>query len=123
MAAQRPDGRATRDHSTALSARQRGLGYVPQGQQSFPQMTALENLQLITTDSGPIITHCSGRLTSTFTNSWVRASEEDEVTGLDQTQHAESAYELGGIGSGGGGGSSVTGAPTGPVLAAGSSYS
>jgi len=27
----------------------RGLGYVPQGQQSFPQMTTLENLQLITT--------------------------------------------------------------------------
>jgi len=28
----------------------RGLGYVPQGQQSFPQMTTLENLQLITTE-------------------------------------------------------------------------
>ena len=27
----------------------RGLGYVPQGQQSFPQMTTLENLQLVTT--------------------------------------------------------------------------
>lgn len=27
----------------------RGLGYVPQGQQSFPQMTTLENLRLITT--------------------------------------------------------------------------
>ncbi|WP_183098391.1 ATP-binding cassette domain-containing protein [Nocardioides pelophilus] len=27
----------------------RGLGYVPQGQQSFPHMTTLENLQLITT--------------------------------------------------------------------------
>ncbi|HKP07621.1 MAG TPA: urea ABC transporter ATP-binding subunit UrtE [Microbacterium sp.] len=26
---------------------QRGLGYVPQGQQSFPQMTTLENLQLV----------------------------------------------------------------------------
>ncbi|MBO9578776.1 MAG: urea ABC transporter ATP-binding subunit UrtE [Microbacteriaceae bacterium] len=25
----------------------RGLGYVPQGQQSFPQMTTLENLQLV----------------------------------------------------------------------------
>ena len=25
-----------------------GLGYVPQGQQSFPQMTTLENLQLVT---------------------------------------------------------------------------
>ena len=34
-------------------------------------------LQLITTDSGPIITHCSARLTTTFTHSWVRASEED----------------------------------------------
>jgi AcrR family transcriptional regulator len=34
-------------------------------------------LQLITTDSGPIITHCSGRLTTTFMNSWMRASEED----------------------------------------------
>ncbi|WP_300406392.1 ATP-binding cassette domain-containing protein [Nocardioides sp.] len=28
----------------------RGLGYVPQGQVSFPQMTTLENLQLVTTD-------------------------------------------------------------------------
>jgi len=26
---------------------ERGLGYVPQGQQSFPQMTTLENLQLV----------------------------------------------------------------------------
>ncbi|WP_231988565.1 TetR/AcrR family transcriptional regulator [Mycobacterium sp. 1274761.0] len=34
-------------------------------------------LQLITTDSGPIITHCSARLTSTFTHSWMRASDED----------------------------------------------
>jgi AcrR family transcriptional regulator len=34
-------------------------------------------LQLITTDSAPIITRCSARLTSTFTQSWVRASEED----------------------------------------------
>lgn len=34
-------------------------------------------LQLITTDSGPIITRCSERLTSTFIDSWVRASEED----------------------------------------------
>ena len=32
----------------------RGLGYVPQGQQSFPQMTTLENLQLITTDKAAI---------------------------------------------------------------------
>lgn len=34
-------------------------------------------LQIITTDSAPIITRCSERLTSTFTNSWVHASEED----------------------------------------------
>lgn len=34
-------------------------------------------LQLITTDSAPIITRCSERLTSTFMDSWVRASEED----------------------------------------------
>jgi AcrR family transcriptional regulator len=34
-------------------------------------------LQIITTDSAPIITHCSARLTASFKNSWVRASEED----------------------------------------------
>jgi AcrR family transcriptional regulator len=34
-------------------------------------------LQLITTDSGPIITHCSARLTESFMHSWVRASDED----------------------------------------------
>jgi AcrR family transcriptional regulator len=34
-------------------------------------------LQLITTDSGPIITRSSDRLTSTFMHSWVRCSEED----------------------------------------------
>jgi AcrR family transcriptional regulator len=34
-------------------------------------------LQIITTDSAPIITRCSERLTSTFMDSWVRASEED----------------------------------------------
>jgi AcrR family transcriptional regulator len=34
-------------------------------------------LQLITTDSGPIITRCSARLTEAFMHSWVRASEED----------------------------------------------
>jgi AcrR family transcriptional regulator len=34
-------------------------------------------LQLITTDSAPIITRCSERLTSTFMDSWVRSSEED----------------------------------------------
>jgi len=32
----------------------RGLGYVPQGQQSFPQLTTLENLQLITTERAAI---------------------------------------------------------------------
>jgi len=32
----------------------RGLGYVPQGQQCFPQMTTLENLRLITTDKAEI---------------------------------------------------------------------
>ncbi|MGH3959587.1 TetR family transcriptional regulator AlkX [Mycobacterium sp.] len=34
-------------------------------------------LQIITTDSGPIITRCSERLTSTFQHSWVKASDED----------------------------------------------
>jgi AcrR family transcriptional regulator len=34
-------------------------------------------LQLITTDSAPLITHCSERLTVTFMESWVRASGED----------------------------------------------
>ena len=34
-------------------------------------------LQLITTDSAPIITRSSDRLTSTFMHSWVRASDED----------------------------------------------
>lgn len=34
-------------------------------------------LQIITTDSGPIITRCSGRLTETFMHSWVQVSEED----------------------------------------------
>jgi AcrR family transcriptional regulator len=34
-------------------------------------------LQIITTGSGPIITHCSQRLTSSFMHSWVTASEED----------------------------------------------
>nr|WP_041781782.1 TetR family transcriptional regulator [Mycolicibacterium chubuense] len=34
-------------------------------------------LQIITTDSAPIITRCSQRLTDTFMNSWVRCSEED----------------------------------------------
>lgn len=34
-------------------------------------------LQLITTDSGPIITRCSARLQAAFTTSWVQAGEED----------------------------------------------
>ena len=34
-------------------------------------------LQLITTDSAPIITRSSARLTESFMQSWVRASEED----------------------------------------------
>ena len=34
-------------------------------------------LQLITTDSAPIITHCSQRLTASFAQSWVKASDED----------------------------------------------
>jgi AcrR family transcriptional regulator len=34
-------------------------------------------LQLITVDSGPMLTHCSQRLTTTFAESWVMASEED----------------------------------------------
>ena len=34
-------------------------------------------LQIITTDSAPIIRRCSERLTSTFMHSWVRAGEED----------------------------------------------
>jgi urea transport system ATP-binding protein len=32
----------------------RGLGYVPQGQLSFPQMTTLENLQLVTSEKTAI---------------------------------------------------------------------
>ena len=34
-------------------------------------------LQLITTDSAPIIRHCSQRLTDSFMTSWVRCSQED----------------------------------------------
>ncbi|WP_420831909.1 TetR family transcriptional regulator [Mycolicibacterium austroafricanum] len=34
-------------------------------------------LQLITTDSAPIINHCSSRLTESFMSSWVRVSQED----------------------------------------------
>ena len=34
-------------------------------------------LQLITTDSAPIITRASDRLTSSFMDSWVRASQQD----------------------------------------------
>jgi AcrR family transcriptional regulator len=34
-------------------------------------------LQIITTDSAPIITHCSQRLTASFMNSWIKSSERD----------------------------------------------
>jgi len=34
-------------------------------------------LQIITTDSGPIITHCSTRLTESFIDSWVGTTAED----------------------------------------------
>ncbi|MFW3116208.1 TetR family transcriptional regulator [Mycolicibacterium mageritense DSM 44476 = CIP 104973] len=34
-------------------------------------------LQIITTGSGPIIARCSERLTGTFQNSWMKASDED----------------------------------------------
>ena len=34
-------------------------------------------LQIITTDSGPIISRCSAKLTDAFRRSWVNASEED----------------------------------------------
>ena len=34
-------------------------------------------LALITTDSGPIISHCSARLTESFISSWVGTTEED----------------------------------------------
>ena len=34
-------------------------------------------LQIITTDSAPIITHCSQRLAASFEHSWVKASLED----------------------------------------------
>lgn len=34
-------------------------------------------LQIITTDSAPIITHCSQRLTEAFMSSWVHAPAED----------------------------------------------
>lgn len=34
-------------------------------------------LQIITTGSGPIISRCSERLTSTFRHSWVKCSDED----------------------------------------------
>ena len=34
-------------------------------------------LQIITTDSAPIIARCSERLTDAFTHSWVQASDED----------------------------------------------
>ncbi|MGV0791643.1 TetR family transcriptional regulator AlkX [Mycolicibacterium sp. XJ1819] len=34
-------------------------------------------LQLITTDSGAILTHCSARLTAIFADSWLRCSDQD----------------------------------------------
>ena len=34
-------------------------------------------LQIITTDSGPMMTRCSGRLTATFQHSWIKASDDD----------------------------------------------
>ncbi len=34
-------------------------------------------LQIITIDSGPIITRCSARLTTSFMHSWVKVSEDD----------------------------------------------
>lgn len=34
-------------------------------------------LQIITTGSGPIISRCSARLTGTFQDSWMKASDED----------------------------------------------
>ena len=34
-------------------------------------------LQIITTDSAPIITHCSARLTAAITGSWVQVEEAD----------------------------------------------
>ena len=34
-------------------------------------------LQIITTDSGPIITHCSDRLTAVLVDSWLQAGEAD----------------------------------------------
>ncbi|MEV0670642.1 TetR family transcriptional regulator [Mycobacterium sp. NPDC050441] len=34
-------------------------------------------LQIITTGSGPIISRCSARLTGTFQNSWMKASDQD----------------------------------------------
>jgi len=34
-------------------------------------------LQIITTDSAPIITHCSQRLTASFQQGWVKVSDED----------------------------------------------
>ena len=34
-------------------------------------------LQIITIDSGPIVTRCSAKLTETFMHGWVRAGEED----------------------------------------------
>jgi ammonium transporter, Amt family len=53
----------------------------------------------------------------------LRASEEEEVTGLDQTVHAETAYELGAGLGGSGGGLAGTGLPTASAAAAPKVYS
>jgi len=47
------DGEDVTHHRPSGRVR-RGLGYVPQGQQCFPHMTTMENLQLITTDKAAI---------------------------------------------------------------------
>ena len=41
----------------------------------------------------------------------LRISQEDEITGIDQTSHAETAYEFGGLGAGAGAGSGITTRP------------
>jgi Amt family ammonium transporter len=43
----------------------------------------------------------------------LRISEDDEVAGIDTTEHAESAYEFAGLGTAGSG--SLTGAPHAPA--------
>ena len=39
-------------------------------------------LQIITTDSGPIITHCSARLTSSFQHSWIKPATRTPASWL-----------------------------------------